>query len=135
MKCVICGAEVKSGSACPKCWNRVFSTKPTSKYNARRTEYNGETFDSLFELRRWKELKMLEKAGIITNLKRQVRFPLIEKSQYGREIAYIADFTYVEKGKQVVEDTKSEATKTPLYRLKKRLVAEKYGIVIKEITK
>lgn len=92
-------------------------------------------FDSKLECRRWNELKLLEKAGAIKELKRQVRLPLISKSRYGKEIAYIADFTYLEGEKLVVEDTKSEATKTPLYRLKKRLVAEKYGIVIKEITK
>lgn len=43
--------------------------------------------------------------------------------------------TYTEDGKKVVEDTKSEATKTPLYRLKKRLLAERYGIKIKEVTR
>ena len=78
---------------------------------------------------------MLERAGVITELKRQVRILLIPQSKYGREIAYIADFSYREDGKLVIEDTKSEATKTPLYRLKKRLVAEKYGIEIKEVTK
>lgn len=135
MKCLICGAPVKSGAACPKCWSSVFSTKPTTKYNAWKVVTEDGVFDSKLECRRWNELKLLEKAGAITELKRQVRLPLISKSRYGKEIAYIADFTYLEGEKLVVEDTKSEATKTPLYRLKKRLVAEKYGIVIKEITK
>ena len=91
-----------------------------------------EKFDSKKEHNRWKELKLLERAGAINNLKRQVKFVLIEKSQYGRERAYICDFAYWENGKYVVEDVKSNITKTPLYRFKKRLMAEYYGIVILE---
>lgn len=83
-------------------------------------------------MNRYVELTLLEKAKAIQDLKTQVSFPLIPKSKYGREIKYVADFTYYEDGKLVVEDTKSLATKTPVYRLKKRLMAEKYNIVIKE---
>jgi len=83
-------------------------------------------------MNRYVELTLLEKAKAIQDLKTQVSFPLIPKSKYGREIKYVADFTYYEDGKLVVEDTKSPATKTPVYRLKKRLMAEKYNIVIKE---
>jgi hypothetical protein len=90
-------------------------------------------FDSKLEYYHWQELKLLEKAKQITDLKRQVKFVLIDKSKYGREISYMADFTYIQGDKLVVEDTKSEATKTPLYRLKKRLMAERYGIEIKEV--
>ncbi len=90
-------------------------------------------FDSKLEYYHWQELKLLEKAKQITDLKRQVKFVLIDKSKYGREISYMADFTYIQGGKLVVEDTKSTATKTRLYCLKKRLLAERYGILIKEI--
>lgn len=134
MKCAICGATVERGTVCPKCRSNVFSTKP-SKYHAQRVDTEDGKFDSKLEFRRWRELKLLERAEVITELKRQVRIPLIPQSKYGREIAYVADFSYREDGKLVIEDTKSEATKTPLYRLKKRLVAEKYGIEIKEVTK
>lgn len=134
MKCAICGATVERGTVCPKCLSNVFSTKP-SKYHAQRVDAEDGKFDSKLEFRRWRELKLLERAGVITELKRQVRMPLIPRSKYGREIAYVADFSYREDGKLVIEDTKSEATKTPLYRLKKRLIAEKYGIEIKEVTK
>ena len=134
MKCVICGATVERGTVCPKCRSNVFSTKP-SKYHAQRVDTEDGKFDSKLEFRRWRELKLLERAGVITELIRQVKIPLIPQSKYGREIAYVADFSYREDGKVVIEDTKSEATKTPLYRLKKRLVAEKYGIEIKEVTK
>ena len=83
-------------------------------------------------MNRYVELTLLEKAKAIQDLKTQVSFPLIPKSKYGREIKYIADFVYYEDGKLVVEDTKSPATKTPVYRLKKRLMAEIYDIEIKE---
>lgn len=134
MKCAICGATVERGTVCPKCRSNVFSTKP-SKYHAQRVDAEDGKFDSKLEFQRWRELKLLERAGVITELKRQVRILLIPQSKYGREIAYVADFSYREDEKLVIEDTKSEATKTPLYRLKKRLVAEKYGIEIKEVTK
>lgn len=106
-----------------------------SKFGNEKQFYDGKKFDSKLELYRYIDLKILEKSKQIADLKTQYKFVLIPKSEYGREISYIADFTYIENGKLVVEDTKSIATKTPLYRLKKRLMAEKYGIVIKEIEK
>ena len=94
--------------------------------------FDGITFDSKHERDRYVELTLLEKAKVIQDLKTQVSFPLIPKTKYGREIKYVADFTYYENGELVVEDTKSPITKTPVYRLKKRLMAEKYDIEIKE---
>jgi hypothetical protein len=72
----------------------------------------------------------MEKAKEIQDLKTQVKFPLIKKSPYGREIVYKADFVYYQDGKMIVEDTKG--FRTDVYKLKKRLMAEKYNIVIKE---
>lgn len=103
-----------------------------NKYHAKKTEFNGIKFDSIHEKNRYVELLLMERAKAIQDLKTQVRFPLIAKSRYGREIVYTADFTYYENGKLVVEDAKSPATRTQVYRLKKRLMAERYGIVIKE---
>ena len=103
------------------------------KYKNHKLTTTDGKFDSKLEYYRWCELIILEKAKKITDLKRQVKFVLIDKSKYGREISYIADFTYIQGDKIIVEDTKSNATKTPLYRLKKRLVAERYGIEIKEV--
>ena len=105
----------------------------TSKYKNQKVTLNGIKFDSKKEARRYYELKLLERAGIIKELKLQVPYVLIEKSKHGREIKYLADFTYIEKGKLIVEDVKSSATKTPLYKLKKRLLAERYDIEIKEV--
>lgn len=104
-----------------------------NKYHASKAEFNGIKFDSKHERDRYVELLLMERGNYIQDLKTQVRFPLIAKSKYGREIVYVCDFAYYENGKLVVEDAKSPVTKTPLYRLKKRLMAEKYDIVIKEV--
>ena len=105
------------------------------KYGNKKVVIDGEVFDSVLESRRYEMLKLLQRAGYIKDLKHHEKFALIDKSKYGKEIYYEADFTYLERGKLVVEDCKSEATKTPLYRLKKRLLAERYGYIIKEVTR
>lgn len=97
-------------------------------------EFGGIRFDSKHEKDRYVELLLMERAKAITDLKTQVRFPLIDKSGYGREIVYIADFTYYEDGKYVVEDAKSSITrKNPVYRLKRRMFMERYDLPIKEV--
>ena len=101
-----------------------------SKYHAIRTEIDGIKFASKHEANRYIELKLMEQAKAIQDLKLQVTFPLIKKSKYGREIKYVADFTYYENGHLVVEDAKGY--RTDVYKLKKRLLAELYGIEIKE---
>ena len=106
------------------------AASPSSKYHAKKITIDKITFDSKKEAIRYQELKLLEKSKAISGLKRQVPYVLIEKSKYGREIKYLADFVYTENGMIVVEDCKG--IKTPVYCLKKRLLAEKYGIVIKE---
>lgn len=106
-----------------------------SKYNNQKVEYDGRTFDSKWEMEHYCELKLLEKAGQITNLQCQVKFVLIEKSKEHRETAYVADFVYYENRVKVVEDCKSKITKTATYKIKKKLMQEKYGITIKEVEK
>lgn len=101
-----------------------------NKYKAVKVVVNGIKFDSKKEAKRYQELVLLQKTHYIRDLKLQVPFVLIEKSKYGRQIKYVADFTYIENGVLVVEDTKG--FKTDVYKLKKRLMAEKYGIEIKE---
>ena len=109
--------------------------KKNNKYNAKKVVVDGETYDSLLEYSRGCELKLLEKAGVISELQHHVPFVLIEKSENGREIKYEADFVYKQNGELIVEDDKSAPTKTRLYKLKKRLMLEKYGIKIKEFEK
>lgn len=110
-----------------------YSVNRTSKYRNIKVEYGGLKFDSIKERDRFIQLSLLESKGYITDLKTQVPFVLIDKSRYGREIKYIADFTYYMDKQLIVEDVKSNPSKTPLYRIKKRLLAERYGIKITEV--
>ena len=103
-----------------------------SKYGAIRTTVDGITFDSKGESIRYQQLKLLEAAGEIRDLKRQIKYPLVVN---GVKIAdYVADFRYVnsDDGAVVVEDFKSKATITPVYRLKKKFMLAIYGITILE---
>lgn len=122
-----------------------------SKYNNRVVYSGGEKFDSQSELDRWRELKLLERAGMISNLRRQVSFELvpavweeveevtqlktktrIKKVRRCRQkaVTYIADYVYTEMGKEVVEDRKG--CKTKEYLLKKKMMYAFLGISIKE---
>lgn len=102
------------------------------KYHSVKTEYRGVVYDSKFEANRAYELDMLERAHKITDLQRQVRFILQEgytnnKGEKIRPISYIADFVYVDsKGRKIVEDTKSPATRTSTYSLKKKMFEYRY---------
>lgn len=102
-----------------------------NKYRNKKVVYDGIKFDSIREATRYNQLKIFQKAGLISGLKLQVPFVLIPKSRYGRAIKYVADFVYYENGEMVVEDTKG--FKTDVYRLKKRMMLETHGIEIKEI--
>ena len=101
-----------------------------SKYKSVKEVVDGITFASRHEARRYRQLRLMEKAKAIQDLHLQVTFPLIKQSKYGREIKYIADFVYYEDGHMVVEDAKGYHT--DVYKLKKRMMAEVYGIEIKE---
>lgn len=122
-------------------WNK-------SKYGNKKVVVDGMTFDSKKEANRFQELLLLERAGAITDLKRQVKFVLIpsqrEPDTIGarggvhkgkvieKECAYIADFTYdTEDGELVVEDTKGFRTKD--YVIKRKLMLHVHGIRIKEV--
>lgn len=124
-----------------------------NKYLNTTTTIGGKKFDSLKERSRWNELNLLQRAGNITDLQRQVKFVLIP-TQYERyeryskktgkrlkdgirvvekECSYWADFVYMKDGKKVVEDTKSEATKTKDYIIKRKLMLWVHNIRIKEV--
>ena len=110
-----------------------------SKYRNRKVTVDGIMFDSEKEARRYGELKLLQKTGYISDLQLQVPFTLIpSQSKDGkvieRKMSYKADFVYKDKdGKQIVEDVKSEATKTEVYRCKKKLMLYVHGIEIREV--
>lgn len=119
-----------------------------NKYGNKQVTIGDETFDSGKEYRRFCELKLLQRAGKISDLQRQVKYVLIptqrEPDEIGvrggvkkgkvieQECAYVADFVYVnDKGETVVEDTKGFKTKD--YIIKRKLMLYVHGIRIKEI--
>lgn len=105
-----------------------------SKYRAKRTVVDDITFDSRKEADRYLVLKGMEEDGSIEGLRRQVRYELIPAfdvdGKHYRPVYYVADFVYMEDGKEVVEDVKGMRTDT--YRLKSKLFARRYGKAIKE---
>ncbi len=118
-----------------------------NKYKNTKTIVDGITFDSRKEASRYRELKILEAAGSISDLRCQEKFVLIpvqrEPDIIGvrggvkkgkvieKECSYLADFVYEEDGQTVVEDTKGFRTKD--YVIKRKLMLYFYGIKIKEI--
>ena len=131
-------------------WNY---NRKSSKYGAKKVEYNGMVFDSKRECRRYKELEILQQIGAISELRTQVKFVLIPAQRepsseaYKRgqkkgqpkdgkvieqECSYYADFDYIEKdGTHVVEDVKGMKTKE--YIIKRKLMLYIHGIKIREI--
>ena len=103
--------------------------KKMTKYKAIRTEVDGITFASRKEANRYKELKFLRSEYRISDLILQPKFPV---EVCGKKICtYVADFMYYENGNQIIEDVKG--VKTPVYRIKKKLVEAIYNITIKEV--
>lgn len=117
------------------------------KYGNTKIMVDGIQFDSKREAARYQELKLLERAGVISFLQRQAKFQLIP-NQYApsdetytkgprkgqrkpgklleHECSYIADFCYIRNGETVVEDAKGY--RTEVYKIKKKLMLERYGI-------
>lgn len=123
-----------------------------NKYGNKKCELDGITFDSKKEMRRYSELKLLERAGQISDLKIQVPFLLLP-DQYEpssevytrgekkgmpkpgklieKSCQYIADFTYIDRGgNYIVEDVKGKKTKE--YMIKRKLMLYFHGVRIKE---
>ena len=120
-------------------------------YNIKTRALDGTVFDSQKEARRWDELCMLQRAGKITDLQRQVKYELIPAqyetyerySQKGdrlkdgarvieRKVEYVADFVYTtDIGENIVEDTKGVRTKD--YIIKRKLMLAVHGIRINEV--
>ena len=124
--------------------------RKANKYHNRKITVNGETFASTKEYKRFCELSLLEKAGAITELRKQVRYELIPTQyetfeRYGkkgqrlkdgqrcieREVDYVADFVYKENGTEIVEDTKGVRTKD--YVIKRKLMLYVHGIWVREV--
>lgn len=101
--------------------NKNTKEKKKPKYGNKITVVDGISFDSKKEAYRYLELKLLEKAGEIINLKRQVPYLLVPKQKGERKVEYIADFVYVNKsGEVIVEDSKG--FRTDVYVVKRKLM-------------
>lgn len=125
------------------------------KYNNQKIVIDGIAFDSRREAHRYRELKMLERAGEISELELQKRFDLIPAqyesyARYGKRgqrlkdgrrcvekgVVYVADFAYKDKGgNAVVEDTKGmrKGTAYDVFVLKRKLMLYLHGIRIREV--
>ena len=109
-----------------------------SKYHSRKMKTPDGTFDSQREYERWCELKLLERAGRITSLRRQVKFELVPTQRAPGKagkviefpINYFADFVYEENGQTVVEDSKG--FRTDEYKIKRKLMLWVHGIRVRE---
>jgi Fe2+ transport system protein B len=117
-----------------------FQKHSRSKYrNVEVTEPNtGEIFDSKREYKRWCELKLLQKARIISDLKRQTVYELQPKftDNWGknwRAITYTADMEYEENGKLILEEVKG--VETDLWKVKEKLFRKKFPTVELRIIK
>lgn len=102
-----------------------------NKYLNRKVIVDDIKFDSLKEARRYNELKLMVKAGEIKNLQLQPRFELQPPFRINgkaiRKIEYIADFSYMQNDKLIVEDVKSKFTaKDKVFNLKKKLLLYRY---------
>lgn len=107
-----------------------------AKYGNRKVIRDGIEFDSVKECQRYCELKLMQRAGLISDLQMQVSFELIPSQRIAgkvveRACSYVADFVYQQDGQKVVEDTKG--FKTPEYIIKRKLLLWVHGIRIREI--
>jgi len=132
---------------------RAYMTKGSrkNKYKAKKTVINGVVFDSEKEAQRWLDLREQEKQGLISELRRQVKFVVIPEHREApivgkrggvkkgkiieRECAYIADFVYIKDGQEIVEDVKGYrgGGAYAVFKIKKKLMLHVWGIQIKEI--
>lgn len=110
----------------------VPKAKPSKYGNRKVVDATGAVHDSGKEFRRWQELELLAKSGAIAELRRQVPFALVVN---GVLVArYIADFTYFDGKRAVIEDVKSPPTrKLEAYRMKVRLMQSCHGLQVTEI--
>ena len=99
-----------------------------NKYRNKKIQVDAYVFDSIQESKRYKELKLLERAGQIKDLELQPRFLLQEAFKKNgktyRKIEYVADFMYEENGKVIVEDVKG--IQTDVFKLKHKLFEHEY---------
>lgn len=129
----------------------LFIRKNNNKYRNKKVEYQGITFDSKKEMQRYVVLKEAENAGIISDLKLQVKYILIPavKEEYiehlktkdkiktrtlQHPVTYTCDFQYIKDGKTIIEDVKASPKMIPKeFILKEKMMFALKGIRIKKI--
>lgn len=108
-----------------------------NKYNNKKVEYDGHMFDSQKECTRYKQLRLLERTGLIKDLELQKEYILQDKYKINnktiRKISYIADFSYISVKDNKLHVIDVKGFKTDVYKLKKKLFEYKYGIEIEEV--
>ncbi|MDH5797080.1 MAG: DUF1064 domain-containing protein [Paracoccaceae bacterium] len=90
-----------------------------NKYGAKATVVDGVRFASMKEAKRWVQLSLMEKAGEIRNLRRQVAIPMIGqiapmKTRSGKQMRMTVDFAYEDRRRgwtTVYEDSKGKPTR------------------------
>ena len=99
-----------------------------NKYRNKKVIVDDYIFASIQESKRYKELKLLLRAGVIQDLELQPHFLLQESFKKNgktyRKIEYIADFKYIENGKTIVEDVKG--LQTDVFKLKYKIFEKMY---------
>ena len=126
---------------------KYYKTKG-SKYHNKKIYVDGIPFDSVKEGRRWRDLRIMEQAGLIDNLQRQVKYTLIPPQEIrdrrtgkyirtDRACCYVADFVYIDNrdGQTIVEDVKGYkgGTAYALFKIKKKLMLYFFDIEVMEI--
>jgi hypothetical protein len=101
------------------------------KYGAKATEFLGVRFDSRREAVRYQELLIRGQAGELCDLELQPSFPIVVNGV--KVCTYRADFGYRELATNQIVTEDSKGWRTPVYRLKKKLVEAQYGIQIVEV--
>lgn len=109
-----------------------------AKYGNVVTEIDGVVFHSRKEARRWQDLQLMQAAGVITGLARQVAFELQpafrdRQGKWQAAIKYVADFSYLEGGQLIAEDVKGGPV-TQVFALKAKLFRRKFPDIELRIT-
>lgn len=108
-----------------------------NKYRNKKIIIDGIQFDSQKEGYRYKELRLLQRAGLIKDLELQKEYILQDKFKINnktvRKISYIADFSYISTKDNKLHVIDVKGFKTEVYKLKKKLFEYKYGIEIEEV--
>lgn len=93
-----------------------------NKYRNIKCEYDGHRFDSKREMLRYIQLT---NDNAVTDLRCQVKYELLPKTDKYRSVGYVADFVYRRNGVEIVEDVKG--VETDVFKLKRKLFYYRYG--------